>query len=378
MARPEKQGHDYFPVSTSREDRKPMKIMQSKFGNDGSMTVFELDCLIRGNRSNGYCLYGDEETICDLHEIVSLGSRTYDRKKLDEILTYAINTGYYDKKIYQKHKMFTNKEIQRDHIFTSKRRQGLRIKKEYMLLTEEDLEDLGVADNFVLENGYFRWVNVNNNSVNVDNNSINVNNNSINVDKKCTNKIKEKEIKEKESKLNEIKPNKISSKSNSEGNSNSESENSSLHLVVQQLISENFLNMKKDPLFIQELHNYCFELNQKYKYSGSEIIKAGSILVRSLIKKRDKPTEYDKPIGDICSWFKQGLWNMLNRKEVDYSMDDEELSDEADGIKNNDGYEIAYELGKSHAEEQELLNEADELEKLKAQRRKRKEGASNG
>ena len=151
----------------------------------------------------------------------------------------------------------------------------------------------------------------------------------------------------------------------------------SIHVVVRQLILENFLSPEKDPLYIGELSNFCFELNQKEGYSGNEINKAGSRIIRRMKQKRDKPTEYDKPIGDVCSWFQVALRGELENKP-DYILDYEEHSDEADEIKNNDGYEIAYDLGKSHAEEQELLNEADELEKLKAQRRKRKEGALNG
>ena len=303
MARPEKVGHDYFSFYTNPEKREEFGIIFSQKGTEGYVTILELECLIRGDYGEGYYVKGNDATLSKLQD----RTKCVTMNKIKEILEYAVKIDYFDKKLFLKHKIITNKRIQFDHVYNSQRRNNLMIKKDYMLLTDEDLYIGGIKRKLTLEKGYFQWVNVSNNSINVDINSINVSNNSVNVSEKCNNKIKENKIKENESKLNEIKLDKIDSESNGNSVSNSESEIefSSLHVVVQQLILENFLNIGKDPLYIYELNDFCFELNQKEGYAVKKIRKAGLAVIRTMKEKRDNPT----PAPMTCFIFSVSLFS---------------------------------------------------------------------
>lgn len=328
MARPEKFGHDYFPFYTSREDRKPLRLMQSKYDNDGYVCVLELDCLIR--RVNGYYLPGNDETLSELSDYCG----NIKRSKLEEILLYAIESGYYDEEKYRKYKIFTNKTIQEDHIYNSQRRNNLRIKKEYMLLTDEDIDELGIKRILTIENGYYQWFNVDINPINVNNNSVNVDNNSINVGKKYGNKIKEKKIIKKESKVNEMTSNENIGQSISMGKSISESEINigSLHVVAQYLVNNDFLKLDKDILDIYEISDFCFELNTQEGFPVRKIRRAGLIMVKGLKKRRENPEMFENdPIKDLCAFFKQGLMNLLNSKPVDAETYEKHLEELLDG-----------------------------------------------
>lgn len=315
MARPEKLGHDYFPFFTSREDRTKLNIIQASKGNDGFVVILMTECLIRGNRSNGYYIKCDLDMSARLHNECG-GIKI---EKIQDILEFAIENEYFDKKLYQKYKILTNRQIQEDHLLSSQRRSNFSIKKEYMILKLPEVKELGIKKKIVLEDGFYTWLIDNNNSVNVDNNFINVDNNSINADNNT------------QIKINKIKENEITSnsdcncKGNSEGKVNVKNEDSphssfdysKLHTALVSFIKNKIF--PDDPLEVEAMNNFLFELQTPvdkggYGYSSGEVKDASRKVKKTLLGKNREELE---DIRDMFDYLSAAIIESLknNRKE---------------------------------------------------------------
>lgn len=155
MARPHKNGLDYFPFDT-KPDMK-MNAVIRKYGATG------LGCLIglyQKIYDNGYFIKADFDFIEDL----CLELRIDDEDYLKEFIKFCIKKKLFDADLYKSKKILTSTGVQKRFNEATKRRK-----------CKHDV------------NKYF---------INVDNNSINVDNNSINADNSTQREI-ERESKEK-------------------------------------------------------------------------------------------------------------------------------------------------------------------------------------
>lgn len=334
MARPEKVGHDYFPFYTKREDTQMLQLMSSQGGAIGFRVVIQFDRIICG--STGYYADNDKMTIALLHEYC-LGEKI---ENIEKMLILALNIGYYDKEIFEKYNIFTNKELQKNHLFNSQRRKNFFMKKEYMILSKNDIKELRLKNELVLNNDFFVW-----NSI--DNNQVNVNNNSINTEKTEINANNNTEIK-----LNKIKEKKIKENSNSDCDCDSENrksfETSINHNVLKSLIS--FELVPKDPLTLSMIDDKLFELNKEL--STKKVCIAGRNVLKTLQQKKQNGTL--SRIVDIVSYIETGIRNNVLRKE----------NNDIEKLETNEYVKINEEIKEE--------DEAAELEKLKKARRDRK------
>lgn len=315
MARPEKLGHDYFPFFTSRDDRTKLNIIQASKGNDGFVVILMTECLIRGNRSNGYYINCDLDMSARLHNECG-GVKI---EKIQDVLQFAIENEYFDKKLYQKYKILTNRQIQEDHLLSSQRRSNFKIKKEYMLLKLSEVKELGIKKKIVLEDGFYTWISDGNNQVNDDIKPIIVNNNSINDD--ISTQIK----------INKIKENEIISNSEGKSNGNSEGKvivknedtpHSSVDLSKMHTALVSFVRNKifpDDPLEIEAMNNFLFELQTPvdkggYGYTSGEVKDASRKVKKTLLSKN---TDELLEIRDMFDYLSAGIIESLksNRKE---------------------------------------------------------------
>lgn len=315
MARPEKLGHDYFPFFTSRDDRTKLNIIQASKGNDGFVVILMTECLIRGNRSNGYYINCDLDMSARLHNECG-GVKI---EKIQDVLQFAIENEYFDKKLYQKYKILTNRQIQEDHLLSSQRRSNFKIKKEYMLLKLSEVKELGIKKKIVLEDGFYTWISDGNNRINDDIKPIIVNNNSINDD--ISAQIKINKIKENEITLNS----EGKSNGNSEGKvivKNEDSPHSSVDLSKLHTALVSFVRNKifpDDPLEIEAMNNFLFELQTPvdkggYGYTSGEVKDASRKVKKTLLSKS---TDELLEIRDMFDYLSAGIIESLksNRKE---------------------------------------------------------------
>lgn len=151
MARPLKQGLDYFPFDTELDTK--FKLIEAEFGLTGFAIVVKLLQMIYG----GFGYYGEWSTEVALLFSQSCGGG----KVVSEIVRAAVKRGIFDKGMFEKYGILTSKGIQKRYFTAVNRRAQTNIKEEYLLVQFAQKS----------ENAY-------NNSINVDNNSVNVCNNS--------------------------------------------------------------------------------------------------------------------------------------------------------------------------------------------------------
>lgn len=177
MARPVKQGLDYFPLDVDfLENIKVRKILRSC--GAGSIAVL-ISLLGSIYSDNGYYIGWDSDMPFLIADRVGVSEGA-----VQEIVSKAIQVGFFDNDMFEKHKILTSKGIQSRFFGAISRRKELEICNDYLLVMHTK-----------------KIVNVDNNSINVCNNSINVDNNSVNVCSNEQRKEKKSKEKEKESKV---------------------------------------------------------------------------------------------------------------------------------------------------------------------------------
>ncbi|WP_249703421.1 Lin1244/Lin1753 domain-containing protein [Pediococcus pentosaceus] len=201
MARPVKQGLDYFntPVNFLK-DRKVRKIKRAC----GANTIEVLICLFSNiYEDRGYYIEWDEDVLFDVADDVDTQNGT-----VTEIVNRAMNVELFDKKLFEKYKIITSKDIQEFYIFATSKRKYVEMDKRFLLAEK----------------------------INSNINLINDNINSINEGRSTQSKVKE-------SKVNKTKVNDSNAVVTNTSSNNRDSglnENKSPHQQLFDFYAENF------------------------------------------------------------------------------------------------------------------------------------------
>ena len=181
MARPLKQGIDYFPLDVVNDDK--LKFIEIKFKLEGFAIVIKLYQRIY---SNGYYCNATEDEILLISDEFRI-----DYEKLNSIIEECLKREIFNKDLFDKYKILTSNGIQKRYFEAVQRRKSVDIIDKYMLF-----------------NG-LKTINVNKNIVNVNINSINDNTMPTgckhDVSKSTQSKVNKTKVNKKESKVNEIK-----------------------------------------------------------------------------------------------------------------------------------------------------------------------------
>ena len=185
MARPVKEGLDYYPLNADfMSDIKVRRLIRS-FGSKSIGIVIALLGMIYGDKGY-YILLNDDVAFIISEQTLE------DEDLVNQIINKLIEIEFFDKNLYEKHRVLTSKGIQKRFISATERRKDVKLITKYNLVNVDNNSSSGV-------------VNVDNNPVNVDNNSssgvVNVYNNQQRKEKKS----KVKKSKEKQSKENTVK-----------------------------------------------------------------------------------------------------------------------------------------------------------------------------
>ena len=178
MARPLKQGLDYFPLDVGfLQDMKVRRIIKSCGASAISVLIWLLGSCYR---DEGYYIWWTEDLPFIVADEIGVTEGC-----VQEVVKRALQVGFFDASMKEKHGILTSAGIQKRFLEVTSRRKAAFLRRDFALI-----------------------------SVNVDNNSINVCNNSINVYSNEQSKVKKrkgKESKEKESKEKEEEKNVLSS-----------------------------------------------------------------------------------------------------------------------------------------------------------------------
>jgi hypothetical protein len=133
MSKIKKRGLDYFPMSTEFvRDRLVHRIMKRE--GDASFTVL-VDVFSYIYSSEGYYVCVDDLFYEDL------AANLYEKNADDvrRIVQLALEYGIFDAGLFEKKKILSSAEIQRQYLFSTKRRLGSRMEPCYCLLSDGEL-----------------------------------------------------------------------------------------------------------------------------------------------------------------------------------------------------------------------------------------------
>ena len=135
MARKPKIGLDYFPMDRDfYHDRKIRRIMKACGPSSGTV----LTCLL-GNiyYEDGYYIRWDEDLTFDVADMLGMSEGS-----VQEVIKAALTAGFFNKEMYNKHKILTSRGIQKRYmdILNQLRRSKSHINKEYWL-PENDVDN---------------------------------------------------------------------------------------------------------------------------------------------------------------------------------------------------------------------------------------------
>lgn len=131
MARPLKQGLDYFSLDVDfLRDDKLRIIMKAQ----GTKSIAVIICLLsRIYKEHGYFLQWDERK---MPYLVSDDVCT-DSGVVTEVLSTALDVGFFDAAIFEKHKILTSKGIQKRYFAACSKRTNIEIFEEILLINPD-------------------------------------------------------------------------------------------------------------------------------------------------------------------------------------------------------------------------------------------------
>lgn len=159
MARPLKQGLDYYPLDCYfLDDIKIRKILRAN--GSGSIAVL-IDLLSNIYRDEGYYMQWDDDICFLVADKVGTSEAS-----VSEVVKKALQVEFFNQELFKKYKILTSRGIQSRFLEAASRRKEVTLYQEY-LLTNEVHE---YKNTKIVTETELGGVNVYNNSVNVDNN----------------------------------------------------------------------------------------------------------------------------------------------------------------------------------------------------------------
>lgn len=181
MARPIKQGLDYFPLDVDIDSDDKTAMIEALHGIEGFGIVVKL--LMKIYKEGYFYEWNKREQILFSKRV------NVDINKLIEVVNDCINEGLFNKDMYDEHKILTSKGIQKRYLEAIKRRKEVVFLDKYYLI--DDIKPIVGTSNLSVF-----LVDENNNRVNVNINSVNGN---------ISTQRKGKQNKEKENREEKIK-----------------------------------------------------------------------------------------------------------------------------------------------------------------------------
>ena len=142
MARPPKVGLDYFPLDVNfLNDLKTKKIVRS-YG--ASAVAVSLNVFINIYRDNGYYAECDDDFIFLIADELKL-----DEDYTKNVIKKMVEVDFFDKNLYENHKILTSIGIQNRYVLASGRRVRTKINKVFDLINPKKEEFLPTETEFM-------------------------------------------------------------------------------------------------------------------------------------------------------------------------------------------------------------------------------------
>ena len=130
MARPPKEGLDYFPLDVDISADERVEFIEARYGLEGFAVIIKLLTAIY---RNGYYIKWDEMQIYVTSRRVS-----YPVNHLTDVVNDLVNYDFFNKNLYEKYKILTSHGIQTRYLQACEKRKSILMVKEFCLLTDDD------------------------------------------------------------------------------------------------------------------------------------------------------------------------------------------------------------------------------------------------
>ena len=137
MARPIKDGVDYFPKNTDFYQDDKVRLLRARFGAKGMYLLDYLLCDLYGK--NGYYIEWNESKCFLVSDGAGCGC---DSGLVKEFVTGCLQCSFFDERVFNVFGVLTSSGIQRRYIRMFNSRDEIQIIKEYWLLNADDKKDV--------------------------------------------------------------------------------------------------------------------------------------------------------------------------------------------------------------------------------------------
>lgn len=151
MARPLKEGLDYFPVDIDFDQDDKLLVVIAKHGMQGLGVIVKIMMKIY---QNGYFYPWTELEHYALSSKVNVDINT-----VIEIVDECINWGFFNKNVYKNHRVLTSRGFQKRYIEAAKRRKSVTLMEDHLLIDPSE-ESTKVSHSIVIVNSDNLTVNV--------------------------------------------------------------------------------------------------------------------------------------------------------------------------------------------------------------------------
>ena len=137
LARPIKDGVDYFPKDTDFYSDDKVRLLRAEFGAKGMYMIDYLLCEIY--RKNGYFLKWDKKQLFLVSDGAGCGCTP---EYISEFISGCIRCSFFDQRVFNMFGVITSAGIQRRYMRMLNSRTSITIIKEYFLLDINDKNDV--------------------------------------------------------------------------------------------------------------------------------------------------------------------------------------------------------------------------------------------
>jgi DnaD/phage-associated family protein len=139
MARPVKEGLDYFPLDVDIDQDDKIALIEAQHGVTGFAVVIKL--LMKIYKNSYFYEWTEKEQLLFSKRV------NVDINQVNAIINDCVKWGVFDKELFETYEILTSKGIQRRYLEAVGRRNKVIIKKKYLLL---DSEIVNVYKNLVI------------------------------------------------------------------------------------------------------------------------------------------------------------------------------------------------------------------------------------
>lgn len=129
MARPNKEGLDYFPLDVDIDQDDKIALIEATHGLEGFSIVIKLFLKIYNN--SYFYEWGEKEQLLFSKRV------NVDINKVNDVINDCLKWEIFSKSIYETHEILTSSGIQRRYLEATTRRKQVKIPKELLLLDNE-------------------------------------------------------------------------------------------------------------------------------------------------------------------------------------------------------------------------------------------------